>query len=265
MRFLVSLMLLIFCCLLNIYAQQKTLFKAWADKELSYLKIDSQYVQLETFEQYKTEKRYFLLGDTLRMYDKYTSSRDNFSKQYIDYFDFLITNLSHDKLSLQPLNSNAFKLINHKDVLNFQDRDLIFDKTLKFEQIKYQVKGGAWTWVDKSFQIDRNGRVKYIIGARSEIDLLHYTGKLSKKTYREFLNILKASEVRKLQQVNQIVYDVPKTVLQINYNGQSKNLNQFILPSITTELISFIHSLPKRVKLKRSKPFVIFAEPNKII
>ncbi len=238
------------------FGQEKTLLKTWSSKDLAYLKIDLKHVYFEVYGQYQYQKGYDIIGDTLRLNDKYTSSRDNYSKLHTDYFDFLIKKLTPHKLILVPLNSNAKDISNGKKEFKYTDIKNVIDKKLKFNQIRYRIYGGAWEWVDVSFSIDDKRNFKYINKSKKN-NLEYFTGRLSREQYDIFLTLLKSSEIDKLYGFKQTVFDVPESTLEIDYNGKSKHIKQDILPAITIDLVNFISGLPKKVSLSRADPFQI--------
>ena len=261
MRKLIFIQLICFSFYFQCYSQGKTLFKAWSGKDLNYIKIDSNRVYFEISGSFSEEKRYFILGDTLRLYDKYTSSRDNYAKYHIDNFDFLIKRLNPNKLILMPLDSNAKELSKGRDILDYNDRSTILDKNFKFNQLKYKLYGGGWGWSDISMLIDNEKNFHYIDKSNRKNPLYCY-GKLPDEKYNELIKLLKSSQIDKLRNFEQHVYDVPETTLEIEYNGKTKQIKQYILPLITTELMRFIEELPKKTSLTSKEPFQIKFKPQ---
>ena len=238
------------------YSQQKSLLKTWLSEDLAYLKIDKKQVDFEIYGQYQYQKGYVLQGDTLRLYDNYTSSRDNFSKQHTDNFDFLIKELTTSKLILVPINSNAKNISNGKKELEYVDRKNVVDRDLRFNELRFRIYGGGWQWTDVTFLIDNQRNFKYInIKDRSKPE--YYSGVLSKNDFDTFIAILRLSEIDKLYTFRQIVYDAPEKILEIDYNGKSKHIKQDVLPAITIDFVNFISGLPKKVTLSKTDPFQI--------
>jgi acetolactate synthase small subunit len=257
-----SIFLLIICSFyFSSYGQEKTLFKTWSGKDLEYIKIDSNLIYFEMSESFLEEKRYFIIGDTLRLYDKYTTSRDNFSKYHIDNFDFFIKKLTTNELTLIPLDSNAKELSKGKKELNYIDRNGVIDRKFRFKQLKYHIYGGAWGWIDISMSIDNKRNFEYINKSVHDKPEYFYSS-LSADNYNELIKLLKSSEIDKLKAFEQSVSDIAQTTLEIEFNGKSKQIKQFILPAITTDIISFISKLPMRVSLKAVNPFQIKFKPQ---
>lgn len=256
MKFYFLLLIIILSSFTISLAQEKTLFKAWSGKNLEYIRIDSQFVYFEVGDNFEPQKRYYIVADTLRLYQIYTTSRDNYSKKHMDTYDFLIKKLTNNELTLIPLDSNARQISKNKKELKYIDRANVVDRNFKFNQIKYKVYGGAWEWEDISIFIDNQKNFKYINKSKRDKPEYYY-GKLSEDVYIEFIKILESSEIDKIKSFKQHVYDVPETIIEINYNGKLKSIKQFLLPSITRELTLFLYNLLKKVRLIKTEPFEI--------
>lgn len=256
MKLYLTLSLLSLYCSFASYGQQTTLLKAWSSANLAYIKIDPENVDFELYGHYKHQKRYIIVGDTLRLYDKYTSSRDNFSKEHVDNFDFLIKKLTNDKLIIIPLNSNAKDISNGIKKLKYIDRKNVIDSRLRFSQVRYHMRGGNWQWTDVSFSIDNKRNFNYV-NKNKPSKPEYYSGTLSENQFNIFLSLLKSAEIDKLKSFKQIVYDAPENTLEVDYNGKSKHIKQNILPSITLDLVNFILELPKKVAINKVEPFQI--------
>lgn len=236
---------------LQLMAQKPLLHKAWAGNDLEYIKIGSERVYFEVFGRYSDEKKYLIIGDTLRLYDKYTTSRDNYAKEHIKNFDFLIKELTVQHLTLMPLDSNAQELADHKLLLMYQDRSLLKAKQMDFKQLKFKGTTCLGTCPDMSLQIDSHKNLLFI-GGRNAFKQGYYQGTLSNALYKQLIEILKSSALGQLKNWKQHVFDAPEYTIDISYNGQTKHLKQFQLPAVTNELINFLLELPQKVTLKES-------------
>ncbi|RYG18065.1 MAG: hypothetical protein EOO07_09795 [Chitinophagaceae bacterium] len=241
---------------LHTYGQEKLLYKTWISKDLDYIKIDNKRVYFELYGSTMHEKQYAVIHDTLRLYDSYTSSKDNFSKRHTENFDFRITELTASSLALVPLNLNAKTMVNGRNKLEFIDKKAINDKSLVFNEIRYRVHGGGWGWVDISFCIDKYRNFKYVNKSKKN-NPEYFVGKLSKEQYDLFIDLLKSSEIDKLYGFSQVVFDTPEHTLEVDYNGKSQRIKQDILPAITIDLVNFISGLAKEVSFSRVDSFEI--------
>lgn len=241
----------------NIYAQDVEIKKAWVGDDLEYIKIDSQRVNIEVFGNYPQQKRYYLSGDTLRLYDKYTTSRDNYSKQHIKNYDFLITKLTDTNLTLIALDSNSLEITGGKKKINYRERHLIKEPFLEFEMIKFSSTSCFGTCPSLSLQITKEKKLMFIGGTHA-IKQGFYTATLSDTLFSSLIDILKLSEIDKLKTWRQQVSDAPEYTLEIHYNNQVKYLKNFFLPAVTQELVIFLLDISKRVELIGVKePFEI--------
>ncbi|WP_199139718.1 hypothetical protein [Pedobacter sp. ASV12] len=256
------LLISIFSFLHQINAQEKTLFKAWAGKNLEYIKIDSDRVYFETAGNWQPARPYHLIGDTLRLYDRYFLSGDDFSKEHINNYDFLIRKQTANRLILIPLDSNSKHMSGGKRRLVYIDRKNVVDKNFVFKQLKFNVYGTSWNrLVNFSVFIDSAKKVMYTDRGES-LPREYGMGKFDDDTYAEFIKIIKSSEIDKLKPDSQIVYDGDEYTLQVDYNQQSKQLKQDILPPITKELVNFLLQIKKKVKFSQVAPFVINLNPS---
>jgi hypothetical protein len=248
----------IFTSLLFFYtanAQNSTLFKTWAGKNL-YININKKHVTFEVdgyFHQYKT---FYLKDDTLNIFEKYTSSRDNFAKTQTDNFPFLILRLNANKLVLKPLDTNAKRMSNGKRILKFIDRNTVLDHHFKFKKLKFNCsRYGSYSSI--TMEIDRIGNVKYIEGTPQNRSKYLF-GTLADKHLQELLMILRCSQIDYLQNSGLWVSHSDTYDLRVDYNGKSKYLQrQYALPAITKELTNFLLELPKKVTWNKSEPFQI--------
>ncbi|RZK57371.1 MAG: hypothetical protein EOO91_10280 [Pedobacter sp.] len=120
-----------------------------------------------------------------------------------------------------PLDSNAKELSKGKDILEYNDRNNILDRNFKFNQLKYKLYGGGWGWWDISMLIDNKKNFQYIDKSNSN-NPLYYYGKLPDEKYNELIRLLKSSQIDKLQNFEQHVYDVPETTLEIAFQIKFK-------------------------------------------
>jgi len=250
------LFVLIFLITCSCYGQKKTILKTWITKNLDYLKIDNENAYFEMYGHYMYEKQYTISGDTLRLYSTYTSSRDNFAIEHTDNFDFRIKELTGNSLVLVPLNLNAETIANGKYELNYVDKNTMLNNNLAFSEIRYRIYGGAWEWLDISFSIDSNRAFKYINNSKNN-NPEYFAGTLSKDQFAKFIKVLKSSEIDKLYGFEQIVFDAPKSMLEVEYNGKLQSIKQDILPSITSDLTNLIRKLQTETPLLKTLPFKI--------
>jgi len=252
--YIITLLTLV-CC--NIFAQNPDLKRSWVGNDLEFIKIDTQRVYFEVFGNYPEQKKYFLIGDTLRLYDKYTTSRDNFSKQHIKNYDFLITKLTDKKLTLSALDSNSLEITKNKKIISFQERHLINKPIIDFGMIKFSSTNCHGTCPSLSLQIN-NDKTLLFIGGMYAIKQGFFTATLSDSLFLELINILTISELDKLKTWSQHVSDAPEYTVEIYYNDKVKYLKNFFLPAVTEELIQYLLDISKKVELKNSKePFKI--------
>ncbi len=238
-------------------AQKLDIKKAWVGDELEYIKIDSQRVDIEVFGNYPAQKRYYLLGDTLRLYDKYTTSSDNFSKEYIRNYDYLITALTDTNLTLIALDSNALELTGGKGKINYRERELVKLPEIDFELIKFRSTTCHGTCPSLTLQIDKEKKLMFF-GGMYAVKQGHYTSTVPDSLFRSLIDILKLSELDKLKTWEQHVMDAPTYTLEVHYNGKIKYLKNFHLPAVTNELIWYLLKISEKVELTMTKePFKI--------
>jgi hypothetical protein len=241
----------------NISAQDLEIKKAWIGDDLEYIKIDSQRVNIEVFGNYPQQKKYYLSGDTLRLYDKYTTSRDNYSKQHVKNYDFLITDLTETNLTLVALDSNSLELSGGRKNINYRERHLVQQPPIEFEMIKFNSTTCFGKCPSLSLPITKEKKLMFIGGTHA-IKRGFYAGTLSDTLYSSLIDILKLSEIDKLKTWRQQVSDAPEYTLEIHYNNQVKYLKNFFLPAVTQELVIFLLDISKRVELIEVKePFEI--------
>lgn len=243
---------------INIFAQNSDLQRSWIGDDLEFIKIDTQQVYFEVYGNYPHQKKYHLIGDTLRLYDKYTTSRDNFSKQHIKNYDFLINKLTSTNLTLVALDSNSLEIAGNKKIINYHERHLIKNRSIEFEEIKFSSTNCAFGKCPSlSLQINSEKELKFI-GRRNAIKQGFYTALIPDSLYLELLEIISISELDKLKTWQQQVADAPEYTIEIHYNNKFKYLKNFFLPAVTNELIRFLLEISKKIELIESKdPFEI--------
>ena len=241
----------------NVFSQDFNLKKSWVGHDLEFIKIDSQRVNFEVFGNYPQQKKYYLIGDTLRLYDKYTTSRDNFSKQYIKNYDFLIRDLTETNLTLIAIDSNSLQLSGGKKNIKYRERHLVEQPKIQFEMIKFISTNCYGTCPSLTLQIDKEKKLMFN-GRRYAIKQGFYTATLSDSLFNSLIDILKLSELDNLKTWRQEVSDAPEYTLEIHYNGKIKYLKSFFLPAVTNELTRYLLEISKKVNLIESKePFEI--------
>ncbi|MPR36300.1 DUF6438 domain-containing protein [Salmonirosea aquatica] len=238
-------------------AQNVDIKKAWVGDELEYIKIDSQRVDIEVFGNYRAQKQYYLLGDTLRLYDHYTLSNESFAIEHIRNYDFLITTLTDTNLTLMALDSNALTLTGGKKTIKYRERHLVHQPTLDFEVIKFRSTTCHGTCPSLKLQIDKEKKLLFM-GGMYAIKEGYHTGAVPDSLFRSLLDILKLSELDKLKTWEQHVMDAPTYTLEVHYNGQIKYLKNPFLPAVTKELIWYLLKISEKVELtKAQEPFDI--------
>jgi hypothetical protein len=238
-------------------SQSPNIKKRWAGGDLEYLNIDSQRVSIEVFGHYPEQKKYYLLGDTLRLYDKYTTSRDNFSKQHIKNYDFLINDLTDTNLTLIAVDSNSLQLTGGRKKINYRERHLVKQPVIDFEMIKFKSTNCLGTCPALTLQIDKKKKLMFI-GGRYAVKQGFYVATLSDSLFYSLIDILKLSELDKLKTWRQHVADAPEFTIEINYNNKVLYLKNYFLPAVTQELIIYLLQISKKVELAETKePFEI--------
>ncbi|MBL0145424.1 MAG: hypothetical protein IPP48_06355 [Chitinophagaceae bacterium] len=241
----------------NVFSQNPDIKKSWVGNYLEFISIDSQRVNFEVFGNYPKQKKYYLIGDTLRLYDKYSTSRDNFKKQYIKNYDFLITTLTESYLTLIAIDSNSLQLSGGKKKIEYCERHLVEQPKIQFETVKFISTNCYGKCPSLTLQIDKEKRLLFI-GRRYAIKQGFYAATLSDSLFQSLIDILELSELDKLKTWKQQVYDAPEYTLEIHYNGKVKYLKNFFLPAVTHELIKYLLEISKKVDLKETKePFEI--------
>ena len=205
----------------NLVAQNVAIQKAWVGDDLEYIKIDSQLVHMEVFGKHPEQKRYYLVGDTLRLYDRYTTSSDNFSQEYIRNYDFLIGTVTDTNLTIVALDPHALELSGGKKMLHYRERHLVKQPTLDFELIKFRSTTCHGTCPSLKLQIDKEKNLLFI-GGMYAIKEGYYTGTVPDSLFHSLIDILKLSELDKLKTWEQHVMDAPTYTLEVHYNGQIK-------------------------------------------
>jgi hypothetical protein len=241
----------------NVFSQNSDIKKSWVGNDLEFISIDSQRVNFEVFGSYPKQKKYYLIGDTLRLYDKYTTSRDNFKKQYIKNYDFLIKALTDTNLTLVAIDSNSLQLSGGKKNIEYRERHLVAQPKIQFEAIKFISTNCYGKCPSLTLQIDKEKKLLFI-GRRYAIKQGFYTATLSDSLFHSLIDILKLSELDNLKTWRQDVSDAPVYTLEIHYNGKVKYLKNFFLPAVTQELIQYLLEISKKVDLIETKePFEI--------
>jgi hypothetical protein len=240
----------------SLFSQNADIKKSWVGNDLEFIKVDSQRVYFEVFGKYPEEKRYYLIGDTLRLYDKYTTSEDNFSKQHIKNYDFLIDELTNANLTLTSLDSNSLQLTRGKKRINYRDRHLVQKASINLEMIKFNSTTCFGKCPSLTLQISKDKKLLFI-GRSYAVRQGFYTSTLSDRLYNTLVDILELSELDSLKMWNQVVFDAPEFTLVVHYNGKVKYLKSYFLPAVTDELIRYLLDLPKKVVLEETKPFEI--------
>jgi hypothetical protein len=230
----------------SIFSQE--IKKTWVGEELEYIKIDSQLVHIEVFGKYPQQKRYNLLGDTLRLYDIYTLSSESFLKEHTRNYNFLIKTLTDNNLTLIALDSNALGLTDGKREIKYRDRKLIEKSHLDFELIKFRSTTCRGTCPSFKLQIDKE-KILLFIGGMFAVKQGSYTGTVSDNLFHSLIEILRSSELDKLKTWEQDVMDAPTYTLEVHYNGKIKYLKNFFLPAITQELVWYLLEIPRKVEL----------------
>lgn len=246
----------------NLSAQKVDIKKAWVGDDLEYIKIDSQRVNIEVFGNYPAQKSYYLLTDTLRLYDQYTLSSEGFLKEHIRNYDFLITTLTDTNLMLMALDSNSLRLTGGKRIIDYLERNIVKQPALDFELIKFRSTTCHGTCPSLTLQIDKEKKILFF-GGMYAVKQGHYTGTVPDSLFQSLINILELSELDKLKTWEQHVMDAPTYTLEVHYNGKIKYLKNFHLPAVTNELIQYLLKIPEKVELTNTKePFNInFTEP----
>lgn len=255
MKLVISVFL--FFCSLGVSAQKPDIRKTWIGKDLEYVKIDSQSVYFQTLEGLPDSKKYILNGDTLRLYQRYTTSRDNFSKQHTRYYSFLINELTDTSLVLTALDSNALEITGRKQRTEYRERSLLKVADFKFEMIKFDATECHGTCPSLALQIDNKKKMLFI-GGHYAVKQGFYTADIADSLMQELTDILALSEVDKWKIWLQIVHDAPEYIIEVHYNGKIKYIKNFFLPGVTNELVLFLLNVSKKVNLVEVKqPFQI--------
>jgi len=241
----------------NISAQEFEIKKVWVGDNLEYIKIDSQRVTIEVFGCYAEQMEYYLSGDTLRLYRKYTTSKDNYSKQHVKNYDFLVAKLTDTCLILVALDSNSLGISGGRKKIDFRERHLVRQPTMSFEIIKFKATGCFGTCPEMTLQIDKEKKMKFIGGSHAAKKGF-YTATLSDSLFHCLMEILKLSELDKLKTWEQHVSDAPEYTVEIHYNNRVQYLKNFFLPAVTEELLVYLLDISRKVQLTESKePFII--------
>ena len=230
-------------------AQYADLEKTWISDSLDFVKIDSQFVDLQVFGKYSVEKRYHRMNDTLQLFDVYTTSRDHFTREYIKNYNFLIRRLTGSDFTLVALDSQALEISGNKKALVLKERYLNRNTGIKFKMIKFHSTFCLGECPTESIQIN-NDRKMVFVGGPYAIKQGCYSATVPDSLYNQLIEILEISDLDFLKTWEQTVYDAPEYTLEVYYNGKIKYLKNFELPSVTQELIEFLLGIPKKVELR---------------
>jgi hypothetical protein len=251
--------LAIFLCCKKLSSQN--LQDLWIGDNGYYLKIgtlNSHNLTIEYFNDKECKRedgryQYFLLGDTLRVEDKI--SKFLAQKRKIDYkfrFDFLVTNLTNQTLTLIPIDTNLLLNPKFEPVLNYRRRNEVFTDTINFEKLVFRSTGCFGRCPSMRIEIDNKKNLKFIGGQFSHMEG-HFTSTLSDSLYKELINILRITELDKLKNNNSKVEDAPIFTIEINYNQKQKLLKSYKFPLVTDELFSYLMSITKKIKLNKNE------------
>ena len=230
-------------------AQQPALQRTWISDNLDFVQIDSQIVYVQVFGRYSDEKHYHRIKDTLRLFDNYSTSKDNFTREHIKNYDFLIRRLTPTDLTLVALDSNALEISGNKKELLLRERHLNRKQGIKFEMIKFHSTTCLGDCPSESLQISNDKKMVFVGGLHA-IKKGCYTATMPDSLFAQLTNILEISDLDLIKTWEQTVHDAPEYTLEIHYSGKIKYLRNFELPSVTRELIEFLLRITSKVELK---------------
>ncbi|MBC9911143.1 DUF6438 domain-containing protein [Chitinophaga varians] len=261
-----SLLLILFVLPATIMAQSKEalLQKTWAGPELSYVVFDSTTCSFDFFGQFRRQTGYTVQGDTIRVLNRYTSSRDHFSKTHIEDRDFLIKRLTKDSLVLAPVNQYARELVNGQPVLYYKDIQLTATDTIRFDSLFFRSTTCFGTCPSIRLQIDNNRQLKFR-GREYAVQQGDFTGTLPDSVYQEVLRGLSIAALDQLKTWEQRVADAPRYILIVWYNQKCRYIDNYYLPLGTRALITCLLNVPRNTPLQKSEQPLVFVDPYTII
>ena len=113
-----------------------------------------------------------------------------------------------------------------------------------------------------SLSVNSKRHFKFIYSNAENI-ATYQQGELAIKDYEELIKLLNSSEIEKLKNYDTFSTHSDEYTLQFDYDNKSKVIKQFSLPSVTNELIAFLHKIPKMVVLENTEAFEInFGKPR---
>lgn len=221
----------------------------WISDDLGYLHFYKDEVHFN-FDGHEQFKRFKWDKDTLIMVDNYTTSADNYSKRHIDLFKFLIQSINSKSLTLKPIGTNAYKLVN-KPVYHFKNIDYIRDPKVKYTKLTFNSSTCYGTCPELTIEIDNSGYYYLLGGMYADPYKGYFKGMLTAKQLSRLNYLVQHSQIKKMYNWKQgnVVMDAPNYRLTINSNYKPLYLNTNEPPLNMTELIEFLLNSYKQVTL----------------
>ncbi len=242
----------------TLFSQKALLCRAWLGNELEYIRIDTAEVFWEMPGYSPEQKKYLLIKDTLRLYDRYTTSRDNFSKRHITNYDFLICGLSDTAMVLRPINSPALKLTGNRNYIAYKERHLVKKALSGFEWIKFQSTTCRGDCPAQLLEITLDRKLKFIGGPHAFKKGGFYTAIIPDSLFLQLYEKLSLANLEKIKRWDQFVSDAPEYTIEVKYNNKTWHIDGFLLPTSMHELIDYLLKIASQVQLFESKePFII--------
>ncbi len=241
-----------------VMAQSKAalLQKAWVGPEMAYVSFDSTRCTFDFFGRFPINMIYRLDGNTLYM----EAGGLNISFRDGSKPVFQIMQLTADSLVLVPANPGAVKMVKGQPALYYKSQALTVTDTIRFDSLYFKSTHCYGECPAMEYQISNNRQLKFI-GDSYAVKEGHYTGILSDSIYERLQYLLSISALDKLKTWEQRIYDVPKYTVAVWYNNKRTVIENYELPLVMSQLLTYLKNLPGEVLLEKSGQALILADP----
>lgn len=236
--------------------QKLSVEKLWAGNNNLYFIADKDAIRFETFYpghgNILTAKNYLLIKDTLRIF------QNDFHYNRSLNADFLITSAKKEEICLTPIDTNAALLTNLitgtgvKKEMRFNDISSIYTDSIRFEKIIFSSTTCYGSCPGMTLHLDSNKQLKFI-GRKYAVRQGSFTSVIPGSLIKELIEILKISELDKIESNNQTNIDAPTYTIEIQYNNKVKYLRACMQPFVTDKLLQYLLALPGKLNLVETK------------
>jgi Domain of unknown function (DUF6438) len=234
--------------ILNISKAQKNhLFQVWVGDSLEYLSFDSANATFQFSGKYgfHETKGYHILGDTLRLQDWFTSSKDKFKTQRHTDYDYLMRKKGKT-LWLKPINNDALELAGNREAITYKPIQTIYKNNFDFDSLKFSSTLCYGECPEMNFLIKE--KEFFFWGGTFAIKKGNYKATLPDSIYGQLKDHLRKSAIQKIINWQHEVHDAPYYTLTIFSGKNKKIIEGYQLPVVTKDLIKFLLALPRKIE-----------------